>query len=53
VVVGESRTFQGGIDWLRERGVKVIDLDSQECVALLGGFIAAHPEVWDEDIGEA
>ncbi len=53
VVVGESRTFQGGIDWLRERGVKVIDLDSADCVALLGGFIAAHPEVWDEDIGEA
>jgi cytosine deaminase len=53
VVVGESRTFQGGIDWLRERGVNVIDLDSPECVALLGGFIHAHPEVWDEDIGEA
>lgn len=53
VVVGESRTFQGGIHWLRERGVKVIDLDSPECVSLLGGFIAAHPEVWDEDIGEA
>jgi cytosine/creatinine deaminase len=53
VVVGESRTFQGGIDWLRERGIEVIDLDSQECVQLLGGFIAAHPEVWDEDIGEA
>ena len=53
VVVGESRTFQGGIDWLRERGIEVIDLDSQECVKLLGGFISAHPEVWDEDIGEA
>ena len=53
VIVGESRTFQGGIDWLRERGVKVIDLDSSECVDLLGGFIQAHPEVWDEDIGEA
>lgn len=52
VVVGESRTFRGGIDWLRERGVKVIDLDSQECVQLLGGFIAAHPHVWHEDIGE-
>ena len=52
VVVGESRTFQGGIDWLRENGVKVVDLDSQECVDLLGGFIAAHPEVWNEDIGE-
>jgi cytosine/creatinine deaminase len=53
VIVGESRTFQGGIDWLRERGVKVIDLDSQECVTLLQNFITAHPDVWDEDIGEA
>jgi cytosine deaminase len=52
VVVGESRTFQGGIDWLRERGVKVIDLQSAECEQLLGKFIAAHPEVWHEDIGE-
>jgi creatinine deaminase len=52
VVVGESRTFQGGIDWLRERGVKVIDLQSAECEQLLGEFIAAHPEVWHEDIGE-
>jgi creatinine deaminase len=52
VVVGESRTFRGGIDWLRERGVEVIDLDSSECVQLLGGFIAAHPQVWNEDIGE-
>ena len=52
VVVGESRTFQGGIEWLRELGVKVIDLDSEECVSLLGGYISAHPEVWNEDIGE-
>ena len=52
VVVGESRTFQGGIDWLRERGIEVIDLDSSECVQLLGGFISAHPHVWHEDIGE-
>ena len=53
VVVGESRTFRGGIDWLRERGVNVVDLDSPECVSLLAGFIAAHPDVWNEDIGEA
>jgi creatinine deaminase len=53
VVVGESRTFQGGIDWLRERGVEVVDLDSSECVDLLTAFIRAHPDVWDEDIGEA
>jgi cytosine deaminase len=52
VVVGESQTFQGGIDWLREAGVNVIDLHSQECVDLLGGYIAAHSDVWNEDIGE-
>src|SRR6266403_908335 len=45
VVVGESRTFQGGIDWLRERGVEVVDLDSSECVDLLTTFIHAHPDV--------
>jgi creatinine deaminase len=53
VVVGESRTFRGGIDWLRERGVNVLDLDSPECVNLLATFIKAHPDVWNEDIGEA
>jgi cytosine deaminase len=52
VIIGESRTFQGGADWLREHGVTVIDLDSDECHALLSGFIAEHPEIWDEDIGE-
>jgi cytosine/creatinine deaminase len=51
VVAGESRTFQGGLDWLRENGVTVVDLDSAECAALLGGFIRARPEVWNEDIG--
>jgi len=52
VVVGESRTFQGGIEWLRGSGVNVVDLDNQECVDLLGDFIERHPEIWDEDIGE-
>ena len=52
VVVGESRTFAGGLDWLRENGVEVIDLDSRECRDLLEVFIAAHPEIWNEDIGE-
>ena len=52
VVVGESVNFTGGIDWLREAGVRVIDLHSQECVELLGGYINASPEVWNEDIGE-
>jgi cytosine deaminase len=53
VVVGESRTFQGGIDWLKtDAGVTVIDLDSDACADLLQAFIDAHPEIWDEDIGE-
>jgi len=53
VVVGESRTFRGGIDWLRERGVEVIDMASAQCEQLLAGYISNHPEVWNEDIGEA
>jgi cytosine/creatinine deaminase len=52
VVVGESRTFQGGLDWLRDLGVRVIDMNSQQCVDLLNGFTTAHPEIWNEDIGE-
>jgi cytosine/creatinine deaminase len=53
VVVGESVNFQGGIDWLRENGVNVIDLNSQECIRLLADYIRANPSVWKEDIGEA
>jgi cytosine deaminase len=52
VVVGESVNFAGGVDWLREAGIEVVDLASQECIELLGSFIAAHPELWHEDIGE-
>jgi creatinine deaminase len=52
VVVGESVNFQGGIDWLRENGIEVVDLGSEECVRMLAKFIADHPEVWKEDIGE-
>ncbi len=52
VIVGESRTFTGGLDWLRESGVEVIDLDNRECHELLEGYIAEHPEIWNEDIGE-
>lgn len=52
LVVGESRNFQGGLDWLRSLGVQVINLDSDECAALLAGYIRANPEVWNEDIGE-
>jgi creatinine deaminase len=52
VVVGESRTFSGGVEWLRANGVEVIDLDNRACRELLEGYIAEHPEVWNEDIGE-
>jgi cytosine deaminase len=52
VIVGESQTFRGGIDWLREHGVEVIDMQSAECATLLKTFIDANPEVWNEDIGE-
>jgi len=52
LVVGESRTFAGGLDWLRQNGVKVVDLDNRECRELLERYIAKYPEVWNEDIGE-
>ncbi len=53
LIVGESRTFHGGLEWLRSLGVEVIDLDSQECVDLMAGFIREHPDIWNEDIGES
>jgi creatinine deaminase len=52
VVVGESRNFQGGLEWLRSLGVRVVDLDSDECALLLGEYIRNNPRVWNEDIGE-
>ncbi|HVE59727.1 MAG TPA: nucleoside deaminase [Pyrinomonadaceae bacterium] len=52
VVVGESVNFQGGIDWLRENGVEVIDLNSAECIEMLKTYTEKNPEIWNEDIGE-
>ncbi|MBA4183258.1 MAG: nucleoside deaminase [Acidobacteria bacterium] len=52
VVVGEAVNFDGGIEWLKENGVKVINLNSQECIEILGDYIKENPEVWNEDIGE-
>jgi creatinine deaminase len=52
VIVGESVNFSGGVQWLREAGVQVIDLHSQECIDMLKDFISANPEIWNEDIGE-
>jgi len=52
LVVGESRNFQGGLDWLRSLGVSIVDLDSSECAVLLAEYIRKHPDVWNEDIGQ-
>jgi cytosine deaminase len=51
VVIGESRTFTGGHDWLAEHGVSVTVLDDERCVTMMTEFIAANPELWNEDIG--
>lgn len=53
VVVGESVNFQGGIEWLAANGVRIVDLRSAECIEMLSAYIAANPEVWNEDIGVA
>lgn len=52
VVVGESTNFYGGIEWLRENNIEIIDLNSDECKKMLSEFIAKNPEIWNEDIGE-
>ena len=52
VVIGENRTFMGGEDLLRRRGVEVIVVDDPECVRMMEEFIAENPELWNEDIGE-
>src|ERR1700674_4733386 len=51
VVVGESRNFQGGVEWLRSLGIRIIDLDSEECASMLAEYIRLYPEIWNEDIG--
>ena len=52
VIVGESQNFSGGIDWLRENDVQVVDLANAECIQMLADFIRANPALWHEDIGE-
>lgn len=52
VVVGESVNFDGGVNWLRENGVKVIDLNNAECIEMMRDFIEKNPDLWAEDIGE-
>jgi cytosine deaminase len=52
LIVGESRNFQGGLEWLRSLGVRVVDLDSEECATMMADYIRANPAVWNEDIGQ-
>jgi len=51
VVIGESRNFQGGHEWLAGLGVEILELDDPACIDLLAGFIEAQPDLWNEDIG--
>lgn len=53
MVVGEMRTIEAADEWLRSRGIEVILADDPDCYALLQKFIAEHPDVWAEDIGNA
>lgn len=52
VIIGENKTFLGEEDLLRSRGVSLEVVDDPECVQLMTDFIAARPELWNEDIGE-
>ena len=52
IVIGENRTFQGPEDYVRSRGVELEIVDDAECIELMREFIAARPELWNEDIGE-
>ncbi len=52
VIVGESRNFQGGIEWLRSIGIHVVDLNSENCFSMLADYIQKYPQIWNEDIGQ-
>lgn len=52
IVIGENKTFQGPEDYVRSRGVELVILNDPECIKLMEDFIAANPELWNEDIGE-
>jgi len=53
VIVGESVNFPGGMEWLRQNGVNVIDLHADACIEMMARFIQEYPALWNEDIGEA
>jgi creatinine deaminase len=52
LVVGDSKNFQGGAEWLRSLGVNVIELNSPRCISMMAEYIRKNPAIWHEDIGE-
>ena len=53
VVIGDAETLEGGHDWLAEHGVAITLLNDARCIAMMSDFIAKHPALWHEDIGQA
>jgi len=51
-MVGDARNAQGGVAWLREQGFDIVDLDSEECIAMMTAWKEANPKIWDECIGD-
>lgn len=52
IVIGENETFRGPEEYLKSRGVEIVNLDLEECKILMKDFIASRPKLWNEDIGE-
>lgn len=52
VVIGENRSFVGEEEWLRSHNVAIEVIQDEECMAMMKEFVQAHPELWNEDIGE-
>ena len=52
VIVGESKTFPGAVEFMKSHGVEVIDLQNGECIEMMEDFIRKNPALWNEDIGE-
>lgn len=53
VVIGENKTFTGPENYLRARGVEIVNLNNEECYKLMEAFIKNKPDLWNEDIGKA
>ena len=52
IIVGENRTFRGPEEYVRARGIMVEIADDKDCIEMMQQFIAEHPDLWNEDIGE-